>query len=96
MVRSTVRFCTSWVVCMVTAVWLWFPGQAFFLISGPPLPQARWLRKQFPIEERYRILIHAHAGDGNTQDAASIEAALNGGNGVWSAVIPQARACLHF
>jgi len=50
----------------------------------------RWLRKHFPEEEKYRILIHAHAGDGNTQDAAGIESALNGGNGVWSAVIPQA------
>ncbi|CAE7337773.1 GIP [Symbiodinium sp. CCMP2456] len=50
----------------------------------------RWLRKHFPEKEKYRILIHAHAGDGNTQDAAGIEAALNGANGVWSAVIPQA------
>lgn len=50
----------------------------------------RWLRKHFPVEEKYRILVHAHAGDGNTQDAAGIEAALHGGNGVWSAIIPQA------
>ncbi|CAE7566135.1 SHE10 [Symbiodinium sp. CCMP2592] len=47
----------------------------------------RWLRRHFPDT---RILVHAHAGRGNTQDAASVEAVLNGGNGVWAAVIPQA------
>ncbi|CAK9023796.1 unnamed protein product [Durusdinium trenchii] len=51
---------------------------------------AKWLRNQFPEEEKYRILIHAHAGPGNTQDAASIEAVLHGGNGVWAGIIPQA------
>ena len=49
-----------------------------------------WLRSQFPQKKNYRILIHAHAGPGNTQDAASIEAVLHGGNGVWAGIIPQA------
>ena len=51
---------------------------------------AKWLRTHFPEEEKYRVLIHAHSGDNNTQDAASVEATLNGANGVWSAIIPQA------
>ena len=59
---------------------------------NPELRHVDDLGKHFPFDEKYRILIHAHAGNGNTQDAAGIEAALNGGNGVWSAVIPQARA----
>ena len=49
-----------------------------------------WLRKFFPETEHYRILIHAHGGSGNTQDAASVESVLKGGNGVWAAIIPQA------
>ncbi|CAE7841466.1 PRY3 [Symbiodinium necroappetens] len=56
---------------------------------------SRWLRGHFPRDEEYRILVHAHAGDGNTQDAASVEAALEGANGVWAAVIPQAAQSGH-
>ena len=33
----------------------------------------KWLRRHFPHK---RILVHAHAGPGNTQDAASVEAVL--------------------
>ena len=46
-----------------------------------------WLRLQFP---DCRLLVHAHAGDSNSQDDASVEAVLKGGDGVWAAVIPQA------
>ena len=56
---------------------------------------SRWLRRHFPRDEEYRILVHAHGGDGNTQDAASVEAALEGANGVWAAVIPQAAQSGH-
>ena len=49
-----------------------------------------YLRQFFPEEEEYRILVHAHGGNGNTQDAASVESVLRGANGVWSALIPQA------
>lgn len=50
----------------------------------------KWLRQFFPEEEKYRILVHAHGGNGNTQDAASVESVFKGANGVWSALIPQA------
>ena len=56
---------------------------------------ARWLVDQFPKEENYRVLVHAHGSHGNTQDAASIEAALNGASGVWAALIPQAAQAGH-
>ncbi|CAE7229398.1 PRY3 [Symbiodinium sp. CCMP2456] len=56
---------------------------------------SRWLRKHFPQDEEYRVLVHAHGGDGNTQDAASVEAVLEGANGVWAAVIPQAAQSGH-
>ena len=56
---------------------------------------SRWLRLHFPRDEEYRILVHAHGGDGNTQDAASVEAALEGANGVWAALIPQAAQSGH-
>ena len=55
----------------------------------------KWLREHFPVEEKYRVLVHAHAGDGNLQDAASIEAVGAGANGVWSAIIPQAALSGH-
>ncbi|CAJ1404628.1 unnamed protein product [Effrenium voratum] len=51
---------------------------------------AHWLRQHFRVEDQFRILVHAHAGDNNTQDAASVEAVLHGADGVWAAVIPQA------
>lgn len=55
----------------------------------------RWLRQHFPQDEEYRILVHAHGGLGNTQDAASVEAVKEGANGVWAAVIPQAAQSGH-
>ena len=55
----------------------------------------KWLREHFPVEEKYRVLVHAHAGGGNVQDAASIEAVGAGANGVWSAIIPQAALSVH-
>eukprot|EP00439_Symbiodinium_sp_Y106_P021752 s1885_g2.t1 len=55
----------------------------------------KWLRQFFPEGEQFRILVHAHAGYGNTQDAASIQAALQGANGVWAALIPQAAQAGH-
>lgn len=55
----------------------------------------KWLREHFPVEEKYRVLVHAHAGTGNLQDAASIEAVGAGANGVWSAIIPQAAISGH-
>ncbi|CAK8992210.1 unnamed protein product, partial [Durusdinium trenchii] len=54
-----------------------------------------WLRKHFPEHEHYRILVHAHGGHSNVQDAASVEAALQGANGVWAAIIPQASQAGH-
>ena len=51
---------------------------------------ASFLRTQFPQTEKYRILVHAHAGQSNQQDAASVEALCSGANGVWAALIPQA------
>ena len=55
----------------------------------------KWLREHFPAEEKYRVLVHAHAGDGNSQDVASVDAVSNGANGVWSAIIPQAAQAGH-
>eukprot|EP00434_Breviolum_minutum_P030185 symbB.v1.2.026696.t1/scaffold2690.1/size72910/7 len=55
----------------------------------------KWLREHFPAEEKYRVLVHAHAGDGNSQDVASVDAVSNGANGVWSAIIPQAAQSGH-
>jgi len=50
---------------------------------------SKWLREFFP-RDRFRILVHAHAGDGNTQDAASIDAVSHGADGVWAGFIPHA------
>ena len=55
----------------------------------------KWLRQHFPEEEQFRILVHAHAGTTNTQDAASRHAVKQGANGVWAAVIPQAAQSGH-
>ena len=49
-----------------------------------------FLRKHFPEEDKYRILVHAHAGSSNSQDLAGPESVKMGGNGIWAAFIPQA------
>eukprot|EP00438_Fugacium_kawagutii_P008391 Skav210641 [mRNA] locus=scaffold3835:36208:38870:- [translate_table: standard] len=53
-----------------------------------------FLRRHFPEKEKYRILVHAHAGSQN-QDVASVEAVQRGANGVWAALIPQAAQLGH-
>jgi len=50
----------------------------------------KWLRSHSPAGERYRILVHSHAGDGNTREASSLECVAEGGDGAWAAWIPQA------
>lgn len=54
----------------------------------------KFLREHFPEKEKYRILVHAHAGSQN-QDVASVEAVQRGANGVWAALIPQAAQLGH-
>lgn len=54
-----------------------------------------WIRKFFPEEGKYRILVHAHAGTNNHQDVASLKAVKHGANGIWAALIPQAAQAGH-
>ena len=55
---------------------------------------AAWLRNSFKSEDGYRILTHAHGGQG-VENHAVLQAVQAGADGVWASFIPQAAQSGH-